>query len=142
MAQPDPGTAAAGCHSREGGFSLLEVLAAFVVLALVMTVLLRLIGTHARSSALSADYAEATRHAETVLAGSGLDVDLYPGTSEGTVEDRWRWRRVVTIYEEPGRDFSAHSGFQPLRVDVEVAWIRDGRERSVSLSTVRLAKTR
>lgn len=125
---------------RARGFSLLEVLAAFVVLALIMTVMLRSLGLSTRSSALSAAHAEAARRAENLLAAAELNAALQPGVSNGVLEGRWRWRQEVSVYEEAGRDFSAATNFRPLRVVVEVAWTRDGREHSVGLSTLRLAK--
>ncbi len=125
---------------RHLGFTLLEVLAAFLILALVLTLALRVAGSISRASGLSSDYAFATMQAENVLAEAQLAGELAPGTTAGVADGQWHWRRRVSPYREPGRAFDANPAWQLVRIDVDVYWSRGGRERGLSVSTVRLSR--
>ena len=61
-------------HTSDGGaagFTLLEVVVAFAIMALSMAVLLNLFATGVRATRLSADYSEAVTLAESKLAEYG-----------------------------------------------------------------------
>jgi general secretion pathway protein I len=140
MSKPSLRHRTARCRLRAQGFSLLEILVAFVVLSIVLTVILRVLATNTRSSALATDYGIAASHAERLLATVQLDEELRPGVVESAIDEQWHWRRTVTPYLEPGRDFSFAPGIQPLRIYIEVLWTRGGVQRSVALSTLRMVR--
>ncbi|MEZ5444493.1 MAG: type II secretion system protein [Gammaproteobacteria bacterium] len=125
---------------RDLGFTLLEVLVAFLILTIVLTLALRVAGSISRASGLSSDYAFATMQAENVLAEAQLAGELAPGTTAGVADGQWHWRRRVSPYREPGRAFDANPAWQLVRIDVDVYWSRGGRERGLSVSTVRLSR--
>src|ERR1700690_801183 len=62
--------------TRAAGFSLLEVLAAFVILALVGTALFRVFSGALGNVAASDEYSRATLYAESRLAGLGVETPL------------------------------------------------------------------
>lgn len=123
--------------ARQRGFSLLEVLVAFAVLALSLGVLLASFSTALRSASLSEAYTEAALLAESRLNAVGREGRLEPGVEEG-IHDGYRWRVAVSPYERAeagGRDVPV----TPYRVEVTVHWREGVRERKVALTSLRLA---
>ncbi len=123
----------AGCSS--GGFTLLEVLIAFTVLALLMTVLLRIFSDGFRGMTAAEVNATATLHAQTALAGVGAEIPLAEGEWAGVYDDGFRWRVVIEPYEEPGMIVPPRT-FIAYRV---VAAVEGRHAGGVTLSSLRLA---
>ena len=123
---------------RQSGYTLIEVLVAFVILALALTVLLRIFSGGLRNVSVSSDYATATLIAESRLAATGIDVPLRPGETSGTEGERFEWTVSVQDYEPWPGYRSAAKGVDAYRVTVTVEWPNGDNTRSVGLSTVRL----
>jgi general secretion pathway protein I len=124
--------------SRAKGFSLIEVVVAFAILALSLGVLYQIFASSTRQAALARDYGRALALADAKLAEAGITSVLAPGAQSGESEGGLRWQRSVEVALEP----SEPAQKSPLlyRVTVEVRWKRDGAERSVTLGTLRLGK--
>ncbi len=121
------------------GFSLLEVLVAFVILALLLTVLFQLFSSSLRNAQLTEQYSHALLLAESKLARLGHDEPLAVGVSEGTFADSagdsdYRWHLTVTPY---------HPEHIPLDLPLQALWVHltvswsSGR-RAIDLSTLKL----
>jgi general secretion pathway protein I len=128
------------------GFSLLEVLAAFVVLALVGTALFRIFSGALGNASLSDEYSRATLYAESRLASPGVETPLREGVQQGTSDDgKYAWTARVEPYRAPGStpDLDASADLMPVRlwrVAVTVNWPGvGGNDRSITLATMRLA---
>jgi general secretion pathway protein I len=126
------------------GFSLLEVLAAFVILALVATALFRLFGGALGNAGVAEDASRAV-----LVAQSRLDAargELAVGSNSGTEDEKYAWTARVEPWESP--DVAAQPGVAGLitptqlyRITVEVRYPgAGGRERSLELSTLKLAR--
>ncbi|HEY2864992.1 MAG TPA: prepilin-type N-terminal cleavage/methylation domain-containing protein [Casimicrobiaceae bacterium] len=131
---------------RTGGFSLLEVLAAFVVLALVGTALFRVFSGALGNASLSDEYSRATLYAESRLVSPGVETPLKEGAQQGTSDDgKYAWTTRVESYHPPGStpDLDAAVDLMPVQlwhIAVTVAWPGvAGSDRTIALSTVRLA---
>lgn len=134
-------------HPRvvQHGFSLLEVLVAFVILSLVVTALFRVFGGSLANVSAAEDYSRAVIVAESVLAESGSAQPLRAGSSAGSADDgRIAWKSTISPYDPPGvdADVAAMSASMPLRlyrVAVEVSFPSpNGGQRSIALATTRL----
>jgi general secretion pathway protein I len=134
-------------HPRavQHGFSLLEVLVAFVILSLVVTALFRVFGASLANVSAAEDYSRAVIVAESVLAESGGAQPLRAGSSAGSADDgRIAGKSTVAPYDPPGvdADVAAASASMPLRlyrVAVEVNFPSpNGGQRSIALATTRL----
>jgi general secretion pathway protein I len=132
--------------ARARGFSLLEVLVAFVILALVGTVLFRLFGASLNNAGAADEYSRAALFAESRLTAAAAVVPLREGSDQGVSEDgRYAWTASVTPYVAPDSTpdqlrFGEAAVVVLWRVAVTVTWPGTlGNERSVTLSTVRLA---
>ena len=123
---------------RQSGYTLIEVLVAFVILAMALTVLMRIFSGGLRNVSVSSDYATATLIAESRLAAAGIDVPLRPGESSGTEGERFAWTVSVEDYAPRPGYRSAAKVVDAYRVTVTVEWPHGDDTRRVDLSTVRL----
>ena len=125
-------------RKRSRGYTLIEVLVAFMILALALTVLLRIFAGGVRNVAVSSEYAQAVLIGESRLATAGIDATLAPGETSGVEGEDFHWTRRVVNYE-PVVDYSMHvKGTRAYYVTVTVIWPNGDSERSINLSTVKL----
>jgi len=80
----------------ERGFALVEVLVAFVILALGLGAILTGVVTAMRSDVRTQVNRTALRVAQSRLEAAGISEALAPGQREGTVANKFRWRQTVT----------------------------------------------
>lgn len=124
---------------RSQGFSLLEVLVAFAILAVSLGVVLQVISTGLRSLAVTEEYARAALLAESKLAAIGIELPLEEGVEEGELDDQYRWTTRVQLSETEAEDeVVAELPVVPYDVSVEVNWQSAVGERSFALRTMRL----
>jgi general secretion pathway protein I len=130
---------------QAGGFSLLEVLVAFVILALVATALFGLFGGALRAASASEEWSRAMLVAQSRLVLASNTTPLREGSSAGTEDDgRIAWQTAVAPYAIPDAnpDLERVSETMPTRlyrVTVDVRYAGgDGRERTISLATVKV----
>jgi len=131
---------------RPRGFSLLEVLVAFVIVALVGTALFGLFGGALNNASAADEWSRALLLAETRLAVAANASPLREATDHGTETDTvLRWQTRVEPYATPDTppELERASETTPTRVYRVTAEVRfpsdTGKERVVSLSTLRLA---
>jgi len=129
--------------ANEKGFTLIEVLVAFVLLALVLGTAFEIFSTGlARASELES-HSRALVVAQSRLAVTGLEEALKEGDTQGESEDR-RFHWVVSVRKlDEGTDpaVPAPSIYSMYRIDVRVTWTGgDSRDRNLSLATVSLGQ--
>jgi general secretion pathway protein I len=124
---------------RQNGFSLLEILVAFAILAMALGVLLRIFGGAGQISGLADKYARAVVIAESLLASADLEIPLQPGETSGEVDTVFHWTMRVTPYqvEEP-IPFAENLPVTPYQVDLSVEWDEGDEPRLFELTTLRL----
>ena len=136
------------CAARGGaaGFSLLEVLVAFVIVALVATALFQLFGRSLNNASAADDYSRAVLVAESRLTAATGEAPLREGGDQGVSEDgRYAWASRIEPYVAPGTTpdeerLGQAAALRLWRISVTVSWPGTfGNQRSVSLATVRLA---
>ena len=132
-------------RTKESGFSLLEVLVAFVILSLVATALFRLFGGALGNAAAASEWSRALLVAQTRLAVAASALPLRESTDQGSETDgRVRWETKVAPYTPPNTTDDLERASEALparlyRVSVDVRFPSDnGRDRVVSLSTLKL----
>jgi general secretion pathway protein I len=134
-------------RERSSGFSLIEVLAAFVILALVGTALFGIFGGSLRNASAAEEWSRGLLVAQTQLAIAASARPLKEGSDQGTDDATGlNWRRTVAIYKapDPNPDLERLSDPMPSRlyriaVDVELPETILGQSRVVSLSTLKIA---
>jgi len=124
------------------GFSLLEILVALTVAALVLAPLFQVFGTGLRTARIGDAYTRATLLAQSRLAAFGVERTGRDGTQEGVSEDgmRWQVRAVPLPWEAETPSLLMRA--RPFVVRVEVHWDDGARGRSLALESVRLVPDR
>lgn len=121
------------------GFSLLEVLVAFVVMALTLGVLFQIFGTGLRTAGTADNYARATTLARGQLALAADTPPLTPGRRSGEFAGTpFRWEQAIEPYAGgPARP----EGVEAYQVTVRVFWPAGRGERELVLETLRLQRS-
>jgi general secretion pathway protein I len=126
-----------GHRSRQRGFSLLEVIAAIMLLAIAFTALMKVAGASMALSSNAAEYSEAALHARSLLDGAFVGEPIRPGHSAGHFGQRYRWQLDVTAWNGAGM---AQPGapMQLYQLDLAVSWGPPARPRSAHFRSLRL----
>jgi general secretion pathway protein I len=123
---------------QQRGFTLIEVLVAFMILAISLSVIFRIFSGGMRNVGLSEDYARAVLVAEAQLTGAGVSEPLLDGVTAGEWDARFRWERVIEPYRPWEQDKALAAPLLAYRVTVSVDWDHAGQMRQITLSSVRL----
>lgn len=128
------------------GFSLLEVLVAFVILALVATALFQLFSSSLNNASAAEEWSRAVQVAESKLASAAAAQPLKEATERGSEFDgRVKWETTVAPYTAPDVDPDLEKASESLatrlyRITCQVSYVGgDGRERKMTLGTTRVA---
>ena len=112
------------------GFTLLEILATFVLMAIILPAAMKGISLSSKMAGHSKKMVEAAALAETKLTEIIINKDWTGGEQDGDFEDEWpdySWSLTV-------EDWEKEESMQ--QVDLSVFWNTSGIERSVTLTTV------
>ena len=108
---------------NRGGFTLLEVMIAFAILAVTLAALMQAFSQGLRSLDVAEDYATATMLARSKMAEIGPIIPIEEGEHTGDYENGWQWR--VILFPYAGEDGSTGE-LEDLRLyDVQIAVERD-----------------
>ena len=125
------------CNTRRcAGFSLLEVVVAFAILALALGVLWQIFSGAARRATMVQEYHRAVMLADSKMVELAAADILRPGTEGGEFDAHYRWQRRVEPYIAGDGSPRSTASHVPYAVTVEVRW----GQRSIALTTVRLGR--
>lgn len=120
------------------GFSLLEVLVAFVILALVLATLMRVFSGALRNIGAAEGYSGAVAIAESKLAALGVDAPLAAGSTADS-ENGYAWQITVQPEDTGAPVAETLQAVALYRVEVTVSWGEAPSPRSVRFVTLRAA---
>lgn len=138
--------------ARQRGFSLLEVMLAFALLAVALGILIAILGGGLNQVRNASDATEATLHAQSVLDELGVLAPIEPGRQQGESEDgRYRWTLEITEVDDPVPPEPTDPAIEPLesvglqpvgvpvlyRVQLDIGWGEDDYARSLRFATLR-----
>ena len=134
------------------GFSLLEVMLAFALLAGSLGILIAILGGGLGQVRTSADASQATLHAQSLLDLVGVLEPIEPGRREGTSDDRrFRWTMQISEAQDPAPVVPVDPDAVPLetvglqlanapvlyRIDLDISWGEDDGVRTLRFTTLR-----
>src|SRR5262245_20609328 len=127
---------------RKRGFSLIEMLAAFVVFAIGFGVMMEITSSSLRNARRAAEQTEAALWAQSLIDAAGVDTKLEAGNSTGEFDRKYRWDMQVTEWEwesttQPTGLDAASGMLELYRIELVVRWGRGDSERSSKFVTVR-----
>lgn len=86
---------------RQQGFTLVELVAAFVIFAIGFGVLLQILSTCLHTTAQSSDYTRVALWAQSLLDIQGVGETLHEGSTSGKFDERYRWQLNVQKMPPP-----------------------------------------
>lgn len=131
-------------HPRQRGYTLLEIIVAFAVLGLALTLLLGILSGGLRQVRWSADSARAALHARSLLDVAGVGEALAPGRLEGGFDDdRYRWVLEVEPWPDParppGQPVDPYAP-QLMHLRLQVQWGEGGPRERLRIESLRLVQ--
>lgn len=129
------------------GFTLLEVMLAFVIFALSFAVVLEIMAGSMRSVRRASDDTEVALLAQSIIDLVGTEIPLQEGDFSGIGMDRYNWNMGIYLYaasdeaasDEYGRtdELADLSGVELYQINLDIDWQTGRRERNLHFSTVR-----
>ncbi|MCK5871590.1 MAG: type II secretion system protein [Methylococcales bacterium] len=124
------------------GFSLLEILVAFSILAFSLGIVLKIFSSSLRTATVAEDYTLAIEIAESLLAKTGTEKKLTLGEQSGDIEPHFKWKvnvSPITLAISP--QLPEALAKQVVKVNVQVQWGAENHPRSLDLSTLKILPT-
>ncbi|MES9942450.1 MAG: type II secretion system protein [Candidatus Thiodiazotropha sp. 6PLUC2] len=119
--------------SRQKGFSLLEVLVAFTLLALTLGVMMKTLSSNSRGLVIASQHSQAATLAESLISEVGVTEPLQVSSLEGQSEDGYHWH--LNVEENPMEN--GYLKGASFIVTAEISWGEVGSGRRYVLSTLR-----
>ncbi|MBT8048775.1 MAG: hypothetical protein HKN57_05140 [Xanthomonadales bacterium] len=125
-----------------GGFTLLELLLAFVVFALSFATVLEILSGSMRNTVRARHYSEAALTAQSLMDQVGLEIPLEAGFAANGESGEYEWEIQVYEYSSTGEnpysvELSELTGILLLQVDLAISWGERPREQTRYFSTVK-----
>lgn len=126
---------------KQQGFSLLEILIAFSILALSLGILLKIFSGGVNTAMVAEDYTVATQIAESLIAKTGSEIPIKEHQSSGDEGDKYHWELIISPYALSSEGFDPKTAPAELfKVNVTVNWgDGDSDDRQIQLTTLKLA---
>ena len=126
------------------GFTLLEVMLAFVIFALSFATVLEIMAGSMRSVRRASEDTEVALFAQSIMDLVGTEIPVEEGEFSGTGMDRYQWRLGIYLYDATDVDTQTQtqvlaemSGIELYWVDLDIDWDTGRRQRNVHFSTIR-----
>jgi len=119
----------------EAGFSLLETIAAILLLALAFGAVMHVAGAATEVTGHAREQNRIAMWADTTLDSAGRLGALHEGTRQGWYDTKHQWRTVVSSQDPfPGQSPDLHV----YRIDLDITWRDGSAERRAHFATLRV----
>ena len=126
--------------SSQSGFSLLEVIVATAIVALVFVSMMEIFSNGLRTEGRADEYVTAMQQATRLMNDLWINtLDAQPSLNEGHLDDGATWHSSVESYRLPGEalDSSKNLPMEKMILRVEVTWNSRGSEKKVQLQSIK-----
>ena len=126
------------------GYTLIEVMVAFAILALALTLLLGTLSGATKQIRWADDAGRAALHAESLLSETGVGQVLEAGRTEGSFENgRYRWTMDIQPWVDPSLVDVPPQPEDPgaphlMSLDLQVQWGSGAPKERLHLQSLRL----
>lgn len=133
-------------RNRSKGFTLLEVMLAFVIFALSFATVLEIMAGSMRSVGRASDDTEVALLAQSLMDLVGNEIPIEEGEYSDVAMDHYNWQMVISFYDAVDEsdditmntsELAENSGIELYRVDLYLDWETGRRERELHFSTIR-----
>jgi len=124
------------------GFTLLEVLLAFVVFALSFTIVMEILSGSMRNTVRAREYTEVALVAQSVMDQVGLNLLVQEGATYSGESGDYQWELNIGLYGDDAEnthsiELGELTGIELLQIDLVISWGEPPRDKSNYFSTVR-----
>jgi len=130
---------------HSGGFTLLEVMLAFVIFALSFATVLEIMAGSMRSVGRASDDTQVALLAQSLMDLVGNEIIVEEGEYSDTAMDNYQWQMNISLYDTGGevddetlisQELADMSGIELYRVDLYINWDTGRRQREQHFSTI------
>jgi len=122
------------------GFTLLEVIIAFVIMALILGATFDTFSTGLRQAGMTGHYAGAVVRAESQLALLDQSGPLTAGVKTGRLDDIYTWRTEIAPVALEEGETPEEGRYRLYNVAITVYWAEGDGVRDVTLRSMRLVR--
>lgn len=131
-----------GNRRSSQGFTLLEVMLAFVIFALSFATVLEIMAGSMRSVRRASDDTEVALFAQSIMDLVGTEIPVAEGEFSGTGMDRFEWQLGIYPYASSAEDtatleLAEMSGVDLYYVDLRIDWEAGRNQRNLNFTTIR-----
>lgn len=127
-------------RARQRAFTLIEILAAFVVFALAFGAVMQALSGSIQNTVQSRGYTQAALMARSKMDALGVTEPIEPGGDRGELAEGYRYDLEIREWEPP-EDAGPDGNLQPqvvlYRVQMTVEWGDEPRTRRAEFTTLR-----
>lgn len=127
-------------NNKQQGFSLLEILIAFSILALSLGILLKIFSAVVNTAIIAENYTTAVQISESLMAKTGIETPLQIGQTTGIENNIYHWQIEISPFTF--NDDQIDTKILPaelFKVKISVHWGDDMlSDRQLELTTLKL----
>lgn len=125
--------------NNQQGFSLLEILVAFSILAVSLSIVLHIFASGLNSANTTEQYTQAVQIAQSLMAKTGVETPLQTSQSSGSINDKYRWQIIIQPFVTHVEAINTLTTVNFFKVKVIVTWGEDAtQQRQLKLVTLKL----
>ena len=126
--------------NNQQGFSLLEILVAFSILAVSLTILLNIFASGLNATSTVEDYTLAVQIAESLMAKTGVETPLQTSQTSGIAHNKYRWQITIQPFVFSSEAINPPPAVNFFKVQVLVTWgDNETHIRQIKLVTLKLS---
>lgn len=117
------------------GFTLIEVLVAFSILAVSFAVIYQVFGSGMKNSTVADEYYFAAQHASSLMMELDVSKEIELGVSTGEFDKKYSWQLIVS----PSDEYSYKTNnIAAVDITLRVYWGNGKKKRKFQIESLRL----